>query len=415
MIEGREAVRRKALLVLGMHRGGTSLVSGLLVRLGVEAPRTLMPPDESNLLGYWESERIVECHERLLRAAGTSWDGWTPVDASLPDTAPFVDELAGLVAAEFGAAPVLVVKDPRMCRLVPFWIRASDAAGIAARAVLVVREPADVARSLGVREGFPPQLSLLLWLRHMLDAECTTRGLPRSVVGFDEVLADWRAVADRMAEDLDVGWPLAPEIAGDAVRAFVNTGLSHHHASSVDLDAGQPLDRWVAHAREAFARLRHVDPAERAEARATLDVVRAELDAASAVFGRGDEAARARVTRQLERAEADRRLLRAHAAALEADRDRLRAQADAAQQRAAGLELELAGVRQAADHERNRLDREAGQLRDRIQALHGELDSANRRQRDLLASWSWRVTAPLRATFDLLRQVAGRPNRPPEG
>ena len=59
---------RKALLVLGPHRGGTSAVAGLLVRLGAEAPRTLMPADTDNPTGYWESVVLCEFHERLLRA-----------------------------------------------------------------------------------------------------------------------------------------------------------------------------------------------------------------------------------------------------------------------------------------------------------------------------------------------------------
>ena len=64
---------RQAFLVLSMHRSGTSTLAGLLVRLGVEGPRTLMPPDSFNPLGYWESEPIAEYHDRLLRSAHTSW------------------------------------------------------------------------------------------------------------------------------------------------------------------------------------------------------------------------------------------------------------------------------------------------------------------------------------------------------
>ena len=203
---------RRALLVLSMHRSGTSAMAGLLVRLGVGGPRTLMPPNEANPLGYWESEPIVELHDRLLRAAGTAWHAWTPLDASWdasPAAIPFADELRRLVAAEFGSAPMFVVKDPRMCRLVPFWLRTLEASAITACAILVVRDPVEVSRSLAARDALTSEFSLLMWLRHMLDAEGATRSIPRSVVSYRELLADWRAVVHRMARDLNIN--VAPE------------------------------------------------------------------------------------------------------------------------------------------------------------------------------------------------------------
>jgi hypothetical protein len=71
----------KAILVLGMHRSGTSVVSGAMVRLGAAAPRTLMPATHDNMRGYWESTRIVYFNEELLASAGSTWDDWRAIDA----------------------------------------------------------------------------------------------------------------------------------------------------------------------------------------------------------------------------------------------------------------------------------------------------------------------------------------------
>jgi hypothetical protein len=432
MTGGNDAANRRALLVLGMHRSGTSLLAGLLVRLGVEGPRTLMPPDASNPLGYWESERILEFHDRLLRAAGTSWDAWTPIDTSLSATTPVAEELHRLIAAEFGAPPLFVVKDPRLCRLVPFWSRALEGAGISAAAILVLRDPVEVARSLEVRDGLPARFSLLMWLRHALDAESATRSLPRSIVGYREVLSDWRAVSDRMATDLAIRWPLAPDAADGGMRLFVRSDLCHHDSSRENLDPSPPLGRWVTSAREAFERLRHPDTGTRARAYAVLDEIRTALDAASAAFGRGDEVVRGRVARQLDDAEADRRTLRTHAAkvqaaadlvrsqvaALEAERDALQARVDTLQHHAANLEGELGRVhreaaalqseRDALQSERDALREEAGHLRTVQEALRAEGDAAAHHVEALLSSASWRITAPLRALLDLFQRVIGR-------
>ena len=54
--ETAESTTRTAVLVLGMHRSGTSSVAGALIRLGGAAPLTLMPPHETqNPRGFWES------------------------------------------------------------------------------------------------------------------------------------------------------------------------------------------------------------------------------------------------------------------------------------------------------------------------------------------------------------------------
>jgi hypothetical protein len=70
---------RIAILVLGMHRSGTSALTGTLIRLGLQGPATLMVPLEANPLGYWESRPFCDFHDHLLDAGGTTWDQqWTP-------------------------------------------------------------------------------------------------------------------------------------------------------------------------------------------------------------------------------------------------------------------------------------------------------------------------------------------------
>src|SRR5690349_10750018 len=72
-----QAAGRTALLVLGMHRSGTSATAGLLVRMGAQSPASLMRPNADNPRGFWESEAFWGFHERLLHAAGDRWDSWT--------------------------------------------------------------------------------------------------------------------------------------------------------------------------------------------------------------------------------------------------------------------------------------------------------------------------------------------------
>ena len=53
--EAVQSSTRTAVLVLGMHRSGTSSLAGTLVKLGGTAPLNLVPADPDNTRGFWES------------------------------------------------------------------------------------------------------------------------------------------------------------------------------------------------------------------------------------------------------------------------------------------------------------------------------------------------------------------------
>ena len=220
---------RQVLLVLGMHRSGTSAVAGLLACLGGTMARTPVQPDADNLRGYWEPLPVVELNERLLAEAGSGWDDWGRLD---PDrlAATAVDAMVARFVDEFGDATLAVLKDPRMCRLMPPWRAAFARLGAAPSVVLPLRHPLEVARSLAGRDGMPLAEGLLLWLRHVLDAEHDSRGLPRSFLRYEDLVAGWRPVVDRLGAELGLAWPVRPDAAAPAVEAFLSAGLRHHAA-----------------------------------------------------------------------------------------------------------------------------------------------------------------------------------------
>ncbi len=312
---------QQALLILGMHRSGTSALAGVLVRLGFDSPRTLMPPDSTNALGYWESVPIIDYHDRLLRELGTWWDAWTPLplDWEKSQRATTLDgELARLVRSEFPRGSRFVVKDPRMCRFVPFWLRNLQAMSIPAAAVLVVRSPADVASSLAARDGLLPEFSLLMWLRHMLEAEYGTRSTPRSIIRYRDLLDDGRRVMTKVGADLGFEWTCSPEAIDTAVAQSVRPELCHHADTSAAVGVNRPLTDWVNDACAAFELLLDGDDAARREGSRRLDDIRVAFDAAAATFGHGDEALRQGLHEHAAALEAERTALKHHVANLQA-------------------------------------------------------------------------------------------------
>src|SRR3546814_14850657 len=85
---------------------------------------------------------------------------------------------------------MILLKDPRICRFLPFWLDACESFGIEPLVVFAWRDPFQVAHSLRNRNQFSRDKGLLLWLRHVLDAERDSRRLPRCFVRYEPLLSD---------------------------------------------------------------------------------------------------------------------------------------------------------------------------------------------------------------------------------
>ena len=223
---------KTALVVLGMHRSGTSSVAGALALLGARAPQTLMRPAEDNPKGFWESEVLAELNDRLLAADGSTWRDWRRLDLSkVAEVLPaFRAEAADKLAAEFGGADLIVLKDPRICRLFDFWRGVLEDGGYRVVVVSPLRSPAEVAASLMARNDMSRCHALRLWLRHVLDAERASRRQPRRFMTWPDFIADWRKEVNRTAQDLGVSLDRTPE-AEARVDEFLSAELKRQNAN----------------------------------------------------------------------------------------------------------------------------------------------------------------------------------------
>jgi hypothetical protein len=232
--EKRSDPQRRAILVLGMHRSGTSSVAGTLGALGVALPKkTLMGAHECNQRGLFESFALACAHDALLASAGSCWHDWRQLDAAWfrsPTAEMHRQRIKGVLADEFEDEAVIVIKDPRICRFVPFTRSMLEELDFQPVAILPLRNPLEVALSLQRRNGFAVSKSSLLWLRHVLDAEFHSRGMPRCFLPFDGLIADWRPQLQRIAETIGIAWPdgsgasamkVPPSIRSTTTRKFL--------------------------------------------------------------------------------------------------------------------------------------------------------------------------------------------------
>ena len=237
---------RKVILVLGMHRSGTSAVTRCLNLLGAEIGSKLLPPAEDNRSGFWEHADVVSIHEELLSELGRVWhdaralpENWLLSAAARKARG----KLAELIANDFDGSTLWAVKDPRLCRFVPLWREVLLESGFEAAALLVVRHPAEVARSLHIREGLRSEAAYLNWLEHFAEAESATRGMPRALLSYNGLLSDWREAFARAGRAMGVKWPTPIEDAHPAIDAFLDRSKRHHVFSKGFCRPPEILDR----------------------------------------------------------------------------------------------------------------------------------------------------------------------------
>jgi hypothetical protein len=272
-------------VVLGMHRSGTSSAAGTLVRLGAAAPKHLMAPTADNERGYWESQVVMDLNDAILAAGGSDWKDWRKFDLDKIDALQanaLRARAKAALAGEFGGAGLAVMKDPRMCRLMPFWRPVFDDAKWSVRALLPIRSPLEVGWSLRRRDGLGLAYGCLLWLRHVLDAEAETRGMPRAILDWPQFLDDSRKALARANEQLGVTWPYWGERGLAVIDRFLSPDLRRERASEADLGAHAAVNDLV---RRTYAAMRDLvrEPGD-SRALRTLDDLRAGFETASAIF-----------------------------------------------------------------------------------------------------------------------------------
>jgi hypothetical protein len=389
---------RSAILVLGMHRSGTSAFTRTTNLLGADLPSNLMPPlPGENEKGFWESMDVYHLNDKVLESAGSRWDDWrcfNPDWFQSKEAVAFSHTAGEILDKDFGSSSLFVLKDPRICRLLPFWVDVIRQANAEPKCLIPVRNPLEVAESLRRRNCFSLEKSLVLWLRHVLDAEQDSRSLRRAFTSYEGLLADWRGEVSRFSAALDLVWPQRVATAEVEIDAFLESRLRHHVIGLDRMTSLPAFAIWIKGAYSALGALQ-MDPGSE-DALARLDAIREEFDRAGAILGavtKEDELAVAQF--KIELAQRDTRL--GEISAELAQRDiRLEKASAALVERDASLDRVTAELNQR-DAWINRLKSDLGEERRRNQALTELRNQLMFRLSDIQQSPSWWLSLPIQA------------------
>jgi hypothetical protein len=230
------ALPPRLIIVLGMHRSGTSLTTNLLHAFGVKLSDDLMEPSAGNERGYFESKQIVRIHDDILNALGMDWQTSDPIPSgrqwwrsrTIQGLKRKLSAIASREIARHGG--LWAFKDPRTARVLPVWIEIARELGIAVRYVLALRHPSEVAESLRARNGIDAVSAEKLWLIHNLDAIVNTSGQIDAIVDYRNWLERPVDQMTGLLDALDLSWSGTREEMARIMSDVVAPELHHSEA-----------------------------------------------------------------------------------------------------------------------------------------------------------------------------------------
>ena len=190
----------QAVIVLGMHRSGTSALTGSLAELGYALPKDVMGPAADNPRGFFEPRSFAQLNDKILQSLGGSWDQAGPFVVRrkrLADSAEriaqhveatFLSEACAVATRAYPKDRSIVVKEPRISLLTPLWRTAFEQLGYRPVFIHIHRAPMEVAASLQARNGIGVTKGLQIWQNYVMAVLAMTRSTPMPTVSFEQLL-----------------------------------------------------------------------------------------------------------------------------------------------------------------------------------------------------------------------------------
>ncbi len=205
----RTSFDRKAIIVAGYYRSGTSALSGALSNLGVHVPGDA-EGNEHNPKGFFESTKLIEFDIGVLNLLGSVWsdlqdlpEGWI----ERPDIQYHRNRLGDILKSIYQDAPLIAVKHPHICRLFPLYVQALEDIGYDIRVLHTHRSPYAIATSQMRKNNLSRAHALALWASYITSAEFQARSYRRAWVHYKDLLDDPDQAVRQGLQSIGIGQP----------------------------------------------------------------------------------------------------------------------------------------------------------------------------------------------------------------
>jgi lipopolysaccharide biosynthesis protein len=424
----------RLIVVLGMHRSGTSAVTRGLQVLGVGLGGRLMPPAQgNNEKGFWEDIDINELNIEMLAVLGSDWECLAPItpeDVEVLRRKGYFQRAVEMLRQKTRDNHIFGFKDPRVAKLLAFWKEVFAHCHFDVSYVLSIRNPRSVVMSLIKRDGMEAEKGYLLWLEHVVEAVSGTMNERCVIVDYDYLIQSPERELERIAAQLAL--TVDPVEMERYRHEFLDEKLRHTRYEPEDLqqeEACPPLAYEVyADLFEMAAENAAIDfavvQAKSAQWSAELARLKATLQLIDKLYQQNDSASRVLAERE-DQVASLRQLVsarEAHNSELEhavSERDGRIAERDV---RIAGLQHEVAerdgqisGLQHAIaerdgqisglQHAIAERDGQIAGLQQTVAERDGQIAGLDQSIKEILGSTSWRMTRPLRSAGTVIKKL----------
>ena len=229
-------MKQTCILVLGMHRSGTSALTGVLQWLDIELGSKLGQASEDNQKGFFENTFIVEFNEKILNKMNSSWDDIFFNFDSMKDQITYdeKEELKSILLKEFSNSKLFAIKDPRICYLFPLYEEVLNKLNIDIKVLIPYRNPQEVIKSLQKRNNFKPEKSLMLWMSYFFHAENYSRKYKRSFLKFDDLINNAEFVITSVDQLLELNLSNYYKKNKIHIESFLEKSLKHQNMLQIE-------------------------------------------------------------------------------------------------------------------------------------------------------------------------------------
>ncbi len=224
-------MNKEIVVILGMHRSGTSLLTKGIAEMGYFVNNS-MPISEGNKKGYFEDNEIVNLNDKILDALSIKW---RTVDITYINRCKtflpileeeFFNEAVDVLKKYYEKNIKCVLKDPRISILMPFWEKVFNYLDIKYKYILSVRNPKEVSKSLVARGNCSYEYGLNLWLYYNV---LILKNLEKDIkiVHYENLIQNPKKVLNDLCEYLKVDKDLVKENIDRYANEFVEKDLRH--------------------------------------------------------------------------------------------------------------------------------------------------------------------------------------------
>ena len=225
---------KQIILVVGMHRSGTSGLTGILRKFGADIP--LSPTtriNADNPKGHWEHTELNRINDDVLRQFGMTWAAAGAIHTqkiSNTNRTQIIQFLQRTISES--SNNILAFKDPRFCLTLSVWLEAIESLGHTPCIVFSYRSPDAVASSIQKRNGLGYERGLYLWLEYNLRALVSLQNRNSLKLAFPEWMNSAQDLFEGMSDTFNIDWNQSWEDCAESANEFVDFDLVNNQAGA---------------------------------------------------------------------------------------------------------------------------------------------------------------------------------------